>query len=419
LLGYQNGGTDQRTYQPNSSSSYYRKTTYEERTWTFDNKFDKHFAQGETEHLVTYGLSYEHQSVDGLRTGASNRGVANLYASDFPSPTVDTWGLFVQDQIEVGAWTFLPALRYDHTTLEPDADSAYLAGLANGTAFDGSEKSWHHVSPKLGITYRFNDNYSVFGQYAEGFRTPTPKALYGNFTNESAGYRVVGNADLDPETSRGVEVGFRGHFDRGNFSVALFYNKYRDFIKEDALGGGGSYAVFQSSNISRATIKGAEAKGHLQLDTFGLPAGVYGEAAIAYAWGRNEDTGQPLNSVNPLTGVFSLGYDESAGQYGGRLDWTLVQRKKRVDDTSYHAADGNTQFRTPGFGVLDLTAYYKVTRDLTVNAGLYNLTGKKYWLWDDVRGYDTTGEGGMLAPANIDRLSQPGRNVSMNLVWEI
>jgi hemoglobin/transferrin/lactoferrin receptor protein len=69
--------------------------------------------------------------------------------------------------------------------------------------------------------------------------------------------------------------------------------------------------------------------------------------------------------------------------------------------------------------VLDLTAYYKVTRDLTVNAGLYNLTGKKYWLWDDVRGYDTTGEGGMLAPANIDRLSQPGRNVSMNLVWEI
>ncbi|WP_434136457.1 TonB-dependent hemoglobin/transferrin/lactoferrin family receptor (plasmid) [Pseudomonas luteola] len=419
LLSYQNGGTDQRTYQPNSSASYYRKTTYEEHTWAFDNKLDKHFAMGESEHLVTYGLRYEHQEVNGLRTGTSNRGVANLYASDFPSPAVDTWGTFVQDQIDIGAWTFLPALRYDHTTLKPDANTAYLAGLASGTAFDDSEKSWHHVSPKLGVTYRFNDRYSAFGQYAEGFRTPTPKALYGNFTNESAGYQVVGNADLDPETSRGVELGFRGHFDQGNFSVAVFYNKYRDFIEEDALGGGGSYAVFQSSNISHATIKGAEAKGHLELDTVGLPEGVYSEGTIAYAWGRNDDTGQPLNSVSPLTGVFSLGYDDRAGQYGGRLDWTLVQRKKRVDDARYHAADGSTQFRTPGFGVLDLTAYYKLTRDLTVNAGLYNLTDRKYWLWDDLRGYDTTGEGGMLAPANIDRLSQPGRNVSMNIVWEI
>ncbi len=29
--------------------------------------------------------------------------------------------------------------------------------------------------------------------------------------------------------------------------------------------------------------------------------------------------------------------------------------------------------------MLDLSGYYKVSQDVTVNAGLYNLTDKQYW----------------------------------------
>ncbi len=93
-----------------------------------------------------------------------------------------------------------------------------------------------------------------------------------------------------------------------------------------------------------------------------------------------------------------------------------------MDDTTFNAPDGLTsskQFKTPGYGVLDLTGFYKVTDDVTVNAGLYNLTDKKYWNWDDVRGYDGVGEAGVLSPANLDRLTAPGRNVSVNLIWDI
>jgi hemoglobin/transferrin/lactoferrin receptor protein len=414
-LSYQNAGTDQRTYQPNSGTSRYRKTTYQEQNWALDNQFDKQFAIGATEHQLTYGLSYEHSDVTGLRTGTNN----SLYASDFPDPTIQSWGLFAQDQIRYGAWTFLPGLRYDYEVLDPEGTDAYLSTVASADEVDLSDKKWHRVSPKLGITYDFDDHYSAYGQYAEGFRTPTAKALYGNFTNESAGYQVLGNSDLDPETSKGIELGLRGKFDEGRFSLALFYNRYRDFIEEDALGGGGSFVQFMSTNIDKATIKGAEAQGRLELGAFGLPQGLYTQGSVAYAWGKNEESGQPLNSVNPLTGVFGIGYDEVGGNYGALLNWTLVKRKTRVDDSTYYAADGSTQFRTPGFGLIDLSAYYKVTRDITVNAGLYNLGDKKYWLWDDVRGYDSTGEAGFLAPANIDRLSQPGRNASVNVVWNI
>ncbi|EKC7897363.1 heme/hemoglobin uptake receptor PhuR, partial [Pseudomonas aeruginosa] len=256
-----------------------------------------------------------------------------------------------------------------------------------------------------------------------GFRTPTAKALYGRFENLQAGYHIEPNPNLKPEKSQSFETGLRGKFDEGSFGVAVFYNKYRDFIDEDALNTdstGGNGQTFQSNNIERAVIKGVELKGRLELGAFGAPQGLYTQGSVAYAYGRNKDNGEPINSVNPLTGVFGLGYDEADGNYGGLLSWTLVKRKDRVDDSTFHTPDGTaSQFKTPGFGVLDLNAYYRLSKDLTLNAGLYNLTDKKYWLWDDVRGYDSVGEASALAPANIDRLSQPGRNFAVNLVWDI
>lgn len=183
------------------------------------------------------------------------------------------------------------------------------------------------------MTYAFNDHYTWYGQYAEGFRTPTAKALYGRFENPVGGYVVQPNPNLEPEKSKSYETGLRGNFDAGNFDVAVFYNKYRDFINEDALLNGDDALDFQAQNIKHATIKGAEVRGRLNLDHFGAPQGLYTQGSVAYAYGRNDDTGQPLNSVNPLTGVFGLGYEQDS--YGGLLSWTLVKRKNRVDDTTF------------------------------------------------------------------------------------
>ena len=116
--------------------------------------------------------------------------------------------------------------------------------------------------------------------------------------------------------------------------------------------------------------------------------------------------------------MFGLGYDQD--NYGGLLSWTLVKKKDRVDSSSFKTPDGtSTQFKTPGFGIVDLSAFYKVTDEVTVSGGVYNLTDKKYWLWDDVRGYDSVGEASVTQPANLDRLTQPGRNFAINLIWDI
>ncbi|AZZ14084.1 TPA: heme/hemoglobin uptake receptor PhuR [Pseudomonas aeruginosa] len=436
-LNYQLAKTDQATrefYYPITRKVLRtRDTTYKERLWVFDSQLDKSFAIGETEHLLSYGINLKHQKVTGMRsgtgtnldTGADSPRDALERSSDFPDPTVKTYALFAQDSISWNDWTFTPGLRYDYTRMEPHITDEFLRTMkqSQNTAVDESDKKWHRVSPKFGVTYDFAQHYTWYGQYAQGFRTPTAKALYGRFENLQAGYHIEPNPNLKPEKSQSFETGLRGKFDEGSFGVAVFYNKYRDFIDEDALNTdstGGNGQTFQSNNIERAVIKGVELKGRLELGAFGAPQGLYTQGSVAYAYGRNKDNGEPINSVNPLTGVFGLGYDEADGNYGGLLSWTLVKRKDRVDDSTFHTPDGTaSQFKTPGFGVLDLSAYYRLSKDLTLNAGLYNLTDEKYWLWDDVRGYDSVGEASALAPANIDRLSQPGRNFAVNLVWDI
>ncbi|MCS3417347.1 MULTISPECIES: TonB-dependent receptor [unclassified Pseudomonas] len=441
-LNYQIAKTDQTTaeiYQPSRKVLRTRETLYEEKQWVFDAQLDKAFSIGETNHVVTYGTTLKQQKVTGSREGAATclavgGGCTAIgapsptasdsvkKASDFPDPTINSYALFAQDQIAWDKWTFLPSVRYDYIQLKPKLTQEFLNTVDPTRIYDhsDSEKNWHRVTPKFGITYALTEQYTWFGQYAEGYRTPSAKALYGRFENLQQGYTVEPNPDLKPESSRGVETGIRGNFDSGSFDVAVYYNKYRDFIDEDASVAGGTVQQFEANNIKHATIKGVEAKGRLNLDVFGAPQGLYTQGSVAYTYGRNDDNGEPLNSVNPLKGVFGLGYDQQ--NYGALVSWTLVKKQDRVDSTTFFAPDGNSAngpFKTPGFGIVDLTGFYKVTNDVTINGGLYNLTDKKYWNWDDVRSYDSVGEAGVTGPANLDRLTQPGRNFAINLIWDI
>lgn len=445
-LNYQIAKTDQSTLErynvpprgaPPRLVLRDRNTVYNDQQWVFDAQLDKAFAIADTDHVLTYGTTIKQQKVTGLRSGsgtcAAVFGSCQVIgadspadrlepSSDFPDPTINTYSLFANDQIRWNDWTFLPGLRYDYTKLAPHITQEFLNTVASDGKGQVSDKNktWHRLSPTFGLTYAFSEQYTGYGQYAEGFRTPTAKALYGRFENVGQDYTVEPNPNLKPEKSKSYETGLRGHFESGSFDVAVFYNTYRDFINEDAIQPGYDHLKFQANNIKHATIKGAEIKGRLQLDTFGAPQGLYTQGSVAYAYGRNNDTGTQINSVNPLTGVFGLGYDQNT--YGGLLSWTLVKRKDRVDNTEkvFNAPDGtSSQFKTPGFGVFDLTGFYNVTADVTVNAGLYNLADKKYWRWDDVRGYDSVGEAGVTSPANLDRLTQPGRNVGINVVWNI
>lgn len=423
-LSHQESQIRQRTHQERFSAGRPRlrdrDSRYEEQLWAFNTQFDKAFSLGETQHALIYGVDLKRLDSSDLRTGGeifADTGATvptspfseTFPISDFPDPVTEEYALFVQDSIEIGRWTLLPGLRYDYYRLKPDVTDEYL----NGNPVDSSPSSFSDsaLSPKFGVTYRLDDAHSIYGQYAAGFRAPNAVDIFGEFVNVAGNYQTIANTDLKPETSDSFEVGLRGEYAVGSFGLALFYNRYEDFIEqvtlaEDPTGNG--RLTFQYQNLDRVTIRGAEARGELRLDrTLGLPEGTSLRGAIAYARGKNEETGQPINSVDPLKAVFGLGYDAPSGRFGGELAWTLAAAKERIDETQ--TAD---QFEPAGYGTLDLTGWWQMTEQVSLNAGLFNLTDKEYWQWGDVRGLNESNPG-------RTRYSQPGRYAAVNVVWEI
>ncbi|MNZ76387.1 putative hemoglobin and hemoglobin-haptoglobin-binding protein 2 precursor [compost metagenome] len=422
-LSHQDSQIRQQTFQERFSGGRLRDRTrdskYQEELWALNSQLDKQFQLNDTAHHLIYGFDLKRTESSDVRKGGETFrdtgrpvppafGGETMPLSDFPDPITNEYAVFVQDSIDIGNWTLLPGLRYDYYEMKPHVTQKYLNGQPVDT--DPSNFSDHAVSPKLGVTYRFNDNYSAYGQYAAGFRAPDPIDIFGEFINFDIGYQTIANTSLKPETSDSYEIGLRGKFDEGSFGVALFYNRYDDFIEQVTLPNdptGNNRLTFQSVNLDKVTIRGAEAKGDLQLDkTLGLPTGTYLRGAVSYARGKDEESGEPINSIDPLKGVFGLGYD-AGGRFGSELAWTLVQGKERINDS-----ETPNQYAPGGFGLLDLNSWVRVTDSVTVNVGLFNLTDKKYWQWGDVRGFTDN------AP-QLGRLTQPGRYAAANIVWEI
>ena len=109
----------------------------------------------------------------------------------------------------------------------------------------------------------------------------------------------------------------------------------------------------------------------------------------------------PLNSVDPAKVVAGVGYDHQDWA-GGEFHLTYGAKKTRIDNSP------GTLYPTPAYTVADLTGYLKLGKYVLVNAGIFNLTDRKYWLWSDVRGVLNPG-------ATIDRYTQPGRNYGVQL----
>lgn len=161
-------------------------------------------------HLLTWGLSVEREQLDMLRdredtnavTGAPVVPSTLVPTKYFPQSTVDTFGIYFQDEIDLasGGVRLIPGLRFDRAELDADQDDpVFLAGNP-GTPLP-IDVSADAVSPKLGVVIAIGTSATLFGQYARGFRTPPYSSVNNGFSNLTSGYRTLPNPNLDPETS--------------------------------------------------------------------------------------------------------------------------------------------------------------------------------------------------------------------------
>ncbi|RZI42576.1 TonB-dependent hemoglobin/transferrin/lactoferrin family receptor [Herbaspirillum sp. HC18] len=378
---------------------------------------EKALQTGSLEHFLSAGLDLNRVRVEEKRdarilnetTGAVLTSLAgeSYPLRDFAIGVTDTIGLFVQDEIggmADGRLMLTPGLRFDHTRLKPEVDALAQQTLTQ-LGRQVTEQSHSAVSPKLGAQWKFTPAVTGYGQIASGFRAPNYSEVNGSFRNSAQFYSVVPNPDLKPETSVGVELGTRLNLGSARAQFAVFDNRYKDFIETVMLACPGDPRCYSptpawrtntSVNLSRVRIYGAEVRGN-----WDVAPGWRTDAALAFSHGTNEQTGQPLNSVEPAR--LTLGILRDAGSWGAEGRLRAAARKSRIDDSA------GTFFRTPGYAVADVAAWWNLARNVRVTASINNLFDRKYWLWSDIRQADAPN------PAGVDFYSQPGRKFNVAL----
>ena len=403
----------------------YTDYTFDQTQWGLRSQAERRFSLGGWAHRLLFGIDLNHTEVkepydrteltlSGTPTTTGPKTVAGqLYPIKLiPDSTTTTTGAFLQAEVlsPDGMWSVVPGLRFDRYSLTPHPDADYLRGNITLNATPAVITN-SVVTPKLGVVGKWNDMWSSYAQFAQGFRNPPYD--YTNFTmySPSSGYVILPNPNLKPERSTSIELGMRGEASSWSASAAVFTNRYRNFITDVILPdlNPDGLQQFQYQNVQDAKVQGAELRaGCVFLDNW------RSNLSLAYAKGENLNTGKPINSIAPLKGVLGIGYHKGDA-WGVDASLTSVTAKSgsAVDqdllDSNYNP---RPHFLTPGFSKLDVLAFtsLKWKGSWRLQGGVFNVLNRTYWRWEEVRNLY---EGDSYLP----RFSQPGRNFSVSLTY--
>ena len=357
--------------------------------WEFD---------GAVKQTVVAGAEYKHTETarprDSLTVDNLTGAVSKVYAGStypnktFPDSKRKTFSVYAQDSLTFGNGIVLtPALRYEKDKLNTSTDQAYLNANPSGTATRFSDSAF---TPSLRLSVPMGEQFTSFATYSQGFRTPPFDSATMAFANTTYGYAVIPNANLKSERSNSFELGMKFKNERTRAQVTAFYNRYRNFIDRTEVGtasiGGRPIIQYQYQNLDHVKTYGAEASAAYKF----LP-GWQVSGSIAWMRGKQQD-GTPLDSAYPLNGV--LGVDYAQEKWGGDTKLRWSKKHSRVSSDSI--------FQAPGYGVWDVGAWYKPSKNVEIGANIYNIGNKKYWQHADVAGMSRT--------SVMDLYTETGRN---------
>jgi iron complex outermembrane recepter protein len=178
-----------------------------------------------------------------------------------PPNSTRQFGLFVLETLDRGPFKAEAGLRYEHSTLNADAD-ADLGNAAMRRSFDaftGSIGASYAIAPSL----RFGLNLS------RSERAPNVEELFANGPHAGTQVFEIGDPGLSTERSWGLEATLRRTGDAFSFSASIFHSWFDGYIFDRQTGAvQDDLPVFQTSQAD-ARYFGVEFEGTLRLARIG------------------------------------------------------------------------------------------------------------------------------------------------------
>lgn len=374
-----------------------------------DIQLQSSFDLGPTSHKLTYGF-------DGDLTKGDYKGINTTYNSltgtttvlenqGFSFPRVDTTraDLYIQDEISMldGRLTITPGLRLAHYSIDPTGDGSY-PGLPG---YEPSKQDKTELLKRIGAIYKLDETYSVYASYGEGFKMPTSQQLFQSSSDPFSGSSIIPNLDLNPESVQSYEIGLRGEYERGFFSLGAFYADYQDFIRsfQEVLipgPGGGMVPAYTFDNVEDVKLWGIEFGGeYAVLDHTTLSAN------FSWSKGRQRVSSgsakTAFDGAAPFTAV--LGVKHILPEYDLQFEAFGTFAAGRTENAS------PTAYLASGYALFDAYAKWTPRKNFELTFGVENIFDRRYFP-NTLTGYEQTPA--TTATANVNPLelqTGPGR----------
>lgn len=365
-------GTQTRRFAARTDS-YSPTRNYGEKFLEADIQLRSSFGLGGSRHILTYGFdgdlawsSYDgynivHRSDTGATTIQGNQGY------NFPEVDTRRADIYMQDEISLldDRLMITPALRLASYRIDPTGDKGYQPLPGNEPRVISKTK----LLKKLGIVYKVDDRFSLYGSYGEGFKMPTSQQLFVSANDPFIGGIVLPNPDLKPESVKSYEAGVRGLFPNGHFSAGVFYADYSDFIRGPLALDPDNTHIWTYDNVEDVKLWGIEFAGDVEFQR-----NWWATVTGSYQRGNQRLSGQPrtpFDGAVPLTTTLGLRHHVAAlnldaeimGTYGAK-----VKRRARPD-----------AFLPDDYVVVDAYLNWTLWGGLEINAGVQNLFNTRYF----------------------------------------
>ena len=348
--------------------------------WDFEKKIKKA--------KLNYGVEYIFNKVGsrGLKTDIAT-GISQPDVSRYPDGS--SWQSlagYMSTQFALAKnISFQGGLRYSHIIVDAQFDTSLF-----DLPFNEATINTGAVTGTAGLTWNPNQTLGWRLNLGTAFRAPNIDDV-GKVFDSEPGSVVVPNPDLKPEYAYNADIGVSLNFDTVvKFDFAGFYTILEDaLIRRDFSLDGETQIVYQGElstiqaiqNASRAQVYGFEAGVEL---AFSKQMKLSSQYNITKGFAQDQQgTKEALRHAAPAYGNTHLIYKKEKltlaafVEYNGQFDFEDLAPSQQ-NNAFLYAADKNGNPYAPKWHTLNLSAQYRYSTTLQLNATLENITDKRY-----------------------------------------